>query len=750
MARPSWITNAGNLATLEEKVISEITLQASGENLTFSLIGGSLPPGMRIDSNKIVGTPFEVSKSTKYNFVIRAQNSEGAIDRTFDLIVEGEDPPLWVTPTGDLDIGPNGEYFILNRSPIDYQLSASDTDLQAGQSLEYYLDDLSGELPPGLSLSKSGRITGIIDAPLVLDYKATNSNYDRQEFDLFPYDFGGGTQEGEALPRYLNRFYEFEVTVSDGISKEKRTFRMFVINEQQLRTDTTQLTIDNLTISASATYLRAPIFLTTGNLGTRRANNFITIPLEVYDPNQYSGAVTYDIVALEDSTQSVLPPGLEIDATNGNLFGKVPYQPAVTQQFSFRVRATRTDPFNNETTENYRTFLIKILGEVDSTISFVTPELVGILKPNQASTLSIVATTTLVGADVRYRLSSGSLPPGCSLAGDGTIIGKVNQVAEVGVQKGLTTIDLGAYGLNSFLLDGGTTSIDKEYRFTVQARDYYLQSAVEKDFKIQVTADTVTQYSNIFLKPLFSKSSRTAFYNFITSDNVFPVRSIYRPNDVTFGLQKEMKMLLQHGIETTAIEKYVPGLVNNFARKTFKFGKIKSAEAKENNKVIYEVIYIELFDDLENNKGSVSDRVDIQKFGNKIETSQTKYKVSDNYITVDQLVEKFLYPNSTTNMQKKLQEIYPDNDSTLIKIDEGFLPLWMRSVQTATGNALGYTKAVPIAYVQPGSSISIIKNINESGFDFKSLHFDVDRLTIDSVEGQAGDKYIAFPKRKVI
>ena len=209
MARPSWITNAGNLATLDEKVISQVSLQASGEDVEFSLIGGTLPPGMRIDDANIVATPFEVPKSTTYNFVIRAKNTEGAIDRTFNIIVEGEDPPLWVTPTGDLPIGPNGEYFILNKSPIDYQLSATDTDLQAGQTLEYYLDDLSGELPPGLVLSKTGRITGIIDAPLVLDYKATNSNYDRQEFDLFPYDFGGGTQEGEALPRYLNRFYEF-------------------------------------------------------------------------------------------------------------------------------------------------------------------------------------------------------------------------------------------------------------------------------------------------------------------------------------------------------------------------------------------------------------------------------------------------------------------------------------------------------------------------------------------------------------
>ena len=364
--------------------------------------------------------------------------------------------------------------------------------------------------------------------------------------------------------------------------------------------------------------------------------------------------------------------------------------------------------------------------------------------------MRISATTTLEGADVRYTKTVGNLPPGLSLAGDGTIIGKVQQVADVGESNGLTTIDLGQYGLNSFLLDGGTTSIDKEYRFTVQARDYYLQSAVSKEFKIRVTADTTTQYSNIYLKPFLNKTSRTEFYNFITSDNVFPISGIYRPNDPNFGIQKEMKMLLQHGIETVAIEKYVPGLVTNFARKTYKFGDIKSAEAKENNKVIYEVIYIEMFDDLENANGSIKDKIDISKYGNKIDASQTKFKISDNYITIDQLVEKFVYPNSTTIMKEKLQDIIPVDDSTRIKINEGFLPLWMSSVQTATGNALGYIKAVPIAFVEPGSSISIIKNIKESNFDFKTLNFDIDRLTIDSVEGEKGDKYIAFPKRKVI
>jgi len=751
MAKPTWVTSAGNLGTIQEKETQNIQLQTTGDNVSLTLISGSLPGGMRLENASLVGTPFDVAKTTKFDFVIRAKNSEGSIDRTFYLNVEGEDPPLWLTPTGTLDIGPNGEYFIMNKSPIDYQLSASDLDLSAGDELEFYLDDLSGSLPPGVTLSKTGKLSGIVNAQLTLDYKATNANYDQQQFDAFPYDYGGGTEEGDAVPKYLSRYFEFEVTVSDGISREKRKFRIFVINEQQFRSDTTLINADADTLLASATYLRAPIWITTGNLGIRRANNYITLPLEVFDPNQYSGSVVYEIVELEDSSPSTLPPGLEIDSTNGVLFGKVPYQPAVTQSFTFRIRATRTDSVNGEQTYSQRQFIIKIQGEVDSTIKFTSDELVGTLIPNEYSTLRVDATTTLENADVRYTLVSGNLPPGIRLGGDGSLIGKVQQIPDAGEQNGLTTIDLNGYGLNSFKLDGGTTSIDKEYRFTVQAKDFLLTSAITQDFKVLVNADTLTQYSNIYLKPLLSKSSRTDYYNFITDDKIFTLTSLYRPNDEQFGTQKSLSMLLQHGIETLLIEKYVPTLARNFSRKSYTFGNIKSAVAKNTaNEVIYEIIYVEMIDDLEYNGKSVSSQVNIKSDSKAIDASQDKFKVSTNLITIDQLVEKFVYPNSTSAMKQRFAEMYPEDDSTLIKISDSFLPLWMRSIQDTTGTSLGYIKAVPIAYVKPGTSISIIDNIKDSGFDFKNIHFDIDRLTIDSVEGQKGDKYIAFPKRKVI
>lgn len=750
MAKPVWNTTAGSLGTLQEKTTQSINLSATDAD-TFSVISGKLPGGLRLEGTKIVGTPFEVPDTRNYEFVLRASNSEGSIDRTFTLTVEGEDPPFWITPQGSLPVGPQGEYFILNRSPLDYQLTAGDNDLSAGETIEYYLDDLFGDLPPGLSLAKDGRLTGVIDAELTLDYKNASTNYDRQQYDVFPYDYGGG-DDGSGAPRFISRFYEFFVYATDGITRQRRTFRILVVNEQQFRADTLSISADTDTFISSATYLRAPIWTTTGNLGIKRANNFVTIPLEVYDPNQYSGTLEYSLVTNADSTASVLPQGMQLDTNNGVLFGKVPYQPAVTQSFTFTVQVKRTDPNTAETVYNRRQFIVQIQGEVDSTIKFTSPVLLGTLSPNQTSTLQVQAETILTNADVRYNLVSGTLPPGITLGGSGELIGKVNQFeTSPGAGDGLLTIDLSTYGLNSFSLDGGTTSIDRIFRFTIQARDYYQTSAVEKEFRVAVRADTLTQYSNIYLQPLLPKEKRQYYYNFTTDNTIFPQTYLYRPNDQAFGTQNEIRMLLQHGIETLRIEQYVPFLVKNFNRKTFKFGEVKIATAtNSNNEHIYEVIYVELLDEFEKGRVSISDQLDITNANNLITVDAKKYKASTNVITIDQLVEKFIYPNSVSNMQKRLREIIPSGDSTLININEEFLPLWMSSTQETTGTALGYTKAVPICYTKPGFGAEILENIKDSGFDFKNIEFEVDRLTIDSVEGETGDKYIAFPKRKVI
>ena len=194
----------------------------------------------------------------------------------------------------------------------------------------------------------------------------------------------------------------------------------------------------------------------------------------------------------------------------------------------------------------------------------------------------------------------------------------------------------------------------------------------------------------------------------------------------------------------------MPALVRNFHRKDFKFGDVKIATANDaEDNLIYEIVYVELFDDAEKTNGSVTSQVDITDANVNLTIDTDQFKASTNIITIDQLVRRFLYPNSVSNMQQRLRELIPAGDSTIININEKFIPLWMSSTQT-TGTALGYTKAVPIAYAKPGFGATILENIQNSGFDFKNINFEVDRLTIDSVEGEAGDKYIVFPKRKVI
>jgi hypothetical protein len=112
--------------------------------------------------------------------------------------------------------------FVLDNTPVDFQLEATDTDLSSADNLEFFIGDGDGELPPGLSMSTSGRITGIIDPILALDITARTGFYDTNLYDAYAYDFGKRPNIGEedflnvVTPRKLNRNYEFIVTYVRG------------------------------------------------------------------------------------------------------------------------------------------------------------------------------------------------------------------------------------------------------------------------------------------------------------------------------------------------------------------------------------------------------------------------------------------------------------------------------------------------------------------------------------------------------
>ena len=830
-----WTSLSGTtLTTLSERVTTTYALPIKSEylplasnNMTISLVSGTIPKGMRLSGENLVGTPLEVTRDTVYKFVVRA-NQNGVIDdRTYSIIVTGADAPTWVTAEDLLPVGPNNTFYIIDSAPLDFQLVATDTDLSAGDTLEYYIQEGDGELPPGIQLTTDGKLVGVVEPILALEDASGSGKYDTNNYGNYPFDFGIRPDNGfdsffydtviydtstpSNSPKKLNRFYEFIVSVSDGDTIVKRKFRIYVVGDDFLRADNTIMQVANGVFTADNSHIRVPIWLTPANFGFRRANNYVTLFLDVIDPNSLSGVISYSLQTTnDDGSTSALPPGMALDTINGEIAGKVPYQPAVTKQYKFTIRAFRQAATTAETSFKDKTFTVSMLGEIDSVLAWTTKADLGTINSNYISTLSVVATSTVPRANLLYTLTSGSLPPGLALSYDGEIIGKINSFGSVG-NLGLTVFDNA--GLQ---LDGNTTSIDRKFKFTVKVQDHFGYSAITREFTIQVTDPDDKLYSNLYIRPMLKTTQRSNYELIVSDNNLFDSSLIYRPNDPKFGIQKTMQMLVYAGIETKSVNNYVAATAKNHKRKTYRLGDIKSAVAKTPGTTteVYEVIYVEVIDPEDAIKKT---RKHFTTFNPTERTvDQTMYNLDADSVenleptglrmgtrggdVIFQLLPAFTIGTRTADVQVTSNPIsatlrsgditfrpdvqgsedpfrfrpVPENtvkaDSLAISVDGGnegkkyisnitnmrdniravgetelnFLPLWMRTSQPGSIENLGYVKAVPLCYVKPGNSTTIINALNTANVKFNRFDFDIDRYVIDSTTGNSNEQYLLF------
>ena len=579
---------------------------------------------MRLNGIIIEGTPLEVPRNTIYRFVVRATLNDEVQDRTYNIEVQGPDEPQWITTPDLLDIGANGTFYILDSTPVEYQFQVIDNDTSSGQVLTYFLGADSGELPPGITLTRDGKLIGVVDPVLALEKNARSGFYDESQFDRNPYDFSIASAQGfdsfyyditiydfatpTQVPKKLNRFYQFTISVTDGDTTAQRTFRIYVVGDDFLRADNTIMQVGSGIFSADNTHIRTPIWLTPSDLGVRRANNYITLFLDIIDPNSLTGYTYYELKTTnDDGSTSTLPPGMQLDAQTGEVSGLVPYQPAVTREYKFTVNAVRVTGGSAESTETQKTFKVLLLGEVNSNINWVTPSDLGDINSNFLSTLSVVATSDVPDAFVLYSVDSGTLPPGLELAYDGEIIGKINNFGSA------TSVGLTVFDSANLKLDGNTTSIDRTYTFTVKAQDHFGYSAITRTFTIDISDPDDKLYSNIYFSPLLKQTQRTTFNNFVRDVAIFPTENIYRPNDPEFGLTRDIKLLVYSGIESKLAEQYVAASALTTKRKNYKIGNLKTAVAKipGTNNVVYEVVYLDIKDPYEKD-GKVAESITIK------------------------------------------------------------------------------------------------------------------------------------------
>jgi len=913
----TWITPPGDLGTIPERIIAEIPLEATSAegNVVFSVIAGSLPSGMRIDQTLIKGSPVEVETFTVSRFVIRASDGVSIKDRTFSISVDGSDSPEWITDEGAIQVGSGENYFVLDNSWVDFQLEAVDTDLTAGDILEYYLAPRGGQLPPGLTRSKDGRIFGFTDPIFTIDYQDQTGAYDTTGYDIPPLDvyqaesngfdsffydtFTFDYNEPSETPKRLSRLYSFVVWVADKINPPvERLFSIWVVTEEFLKADNNVVQVDTNLFRADNDDNRIPYWITESYLGRLRANNYVTIYLDVYDPPSLPGSIAYFLLptnsgryqlnntdqvvegryeisgeqpifsyeligswdntktykvgeavtflkvtplfsatdtwvcikentnvlpsestywtrqfvntriqtfitpntslwtSLTPETSSTIPPGLELDTLTGELAGRVPYQPAITETYRFTMQAisfpttlqsinyTLVGNWNSSTeyTANQavrykefiyialyanqgvipsndagtwelavstaeKTFSVDMIGEIESNISWISDSDIGTINPNQPSELFVKAETTYTGGAVVYELESGSLPPGLTLLSSGLIQGKVTQFADSS-NKGLTRFfDSAASEENKFniIFDNQDTSFDQKFSFKIKARDTAGFTETLKDFSITVLSESTIVYSNLYLKAYQTKEKRLQWYDFITNFEIFRNEDIYRPGDQNFGVQTEIKVLLYAGIESTEAVKYVQAMSRNHYKKQLRFGDVKSAVAKDpvTQQVVYEAVYVEIVDEYEKNGKSISRSIELS---NKIES---KVLVSYDKITIDSDIPfvsdsdyQRVFPNSFKNMRSRMKGVGVRNRE--------FLPLWMRSVQPNNQVETGFVKALVLCYAQPGAAERIISRIKADNFDFKLINFTADRYIIDVIDGEIQDQFLPFPQRNVL
>lgn len=807
-----WTTPAGDLGVLTERVPIDIALSAISDQPTivYSVIAGRLPRGLRLENSNIKGSPTEVNTFTESRFVIRASDGVDIDDRTFKLSVDGADEPRWLTREGYLNVGPGDAYFVLDNSFVDFQLEVEDPDVIAGDTLEFFVSPMGGELPPGLILTRDGRITGFTDPIFSVEYGSDLSgDYDTTGYDIAPLDkaeaksngydsylydlFVFGYTEESRLPRRLSRSYTFVVSVTDGRTEVRRLFRMWVVTEEFLKADNTIVQVDTNLFTSDASSTRAPIWITESNLGRYRANNYLTVFLEVYRAPGLSTSLSYFLLDQNpDGSASEIPPGMVIDQTTGEIAGRVPYQAAVSKTYTFTVQAvdflleTAESSYNlrgswnanttyavndavtylgfiyiclqdhrnlipteaedfwlSSVSISEKTFLIEIVGEIESAIQWISDAHLGSVKPNLSSTLSLQASSTFYGNQVFYEFVSGKLPPGLELLSTGDIVGKVKQFAD-NSSLGLTRFYDDDNGTKTFntTFDSGSTSFDLIFEFQASARDSVGFAVNTKTFFIVVDVETGTTYASLYVKAFQNKTKRLNWFNFITDNNIFRTQDIYRYGDPGFGVQSEIKIILFAGIESVEAINYVQAMSRNHYNKRVTFGDIKYAKAKDpyTQETIYEAVYVEIVDPLEKNGKSISNEVQLKDdINSKVLVSYDAIKIDSDIPLVSDSDHQRIFPNSIKNMRSRITSLGTRNRE--------FLPLWMRSIQDDGIFESGYVSAFTICYAKPGKSQEIISRIKLSGFDFKQLDFEIDRYLIDVLDGNFEDKYLAFPQR---
>ena len=399
----TWQTPKGQLGTVSENTLFEkdiVAVDSSGLVVSYEFLSGQLPTGIQVvKEGKVSGVP-QASRDgaetgASYTFAVRASSASGAVaDRTFTITVSNIVSPILLPfqlPSPEIF---DGKF---------YQQSFSALDV-SNAKFEYTIND--GELPPGLTLTTDGLLSGYPTLNVGTGLDAV-SGYDKLNFGAFPYD------------RPANRpskTFNFSVQVSDGLKSSIRQYSLTVIRKSSYTGDTDFITSDNNYLRISEDNKYVPVILNPeGTILTVRQNDNFSYRFVGYHPadeeiafliNNYrivgfdDPFSNFDIAQFDQGDQGLFP-GATLNYSSGWLHGIAPAQTEALRIYSFNVVVY--NKFQPWVVGPEKTFNIVVLGDLYNSITWNTPNDLGTLAEGQPCTLQVNATSSN-GSDIVYTL----------------------------------------------------------------------------------------------------------------------------------------------------------------------------------------------------------------------------------------------------------------------------------------------------------------------------------------------------------
>lgn len=673
MAAPVWNTPVGSLGSYPGNSPLLITLSAYAVNpaaeLKFKIISGNLPEGTEKDPIRmdmfgtIRGTLKLAVNQTEYKFTVRITDEHLEFsDRTFSITVSNENKPQFLLKTGEV-------VNTLDSMYVEYDIQYSNP----VTTNQCYVNISSGELPPGLYMTETGKIVGYAEPPILPNKSPTK------------------------------RTYTITVQLTSDYGNDTAIYRLTVRNQQ-------------LTQGPGQ---RRPVILNNRPrvypIPTNDADyDFYTkdkTAIPVIESGEY---FSYKIIGHDFENSPIeykfsnLPTGLTGDENTGWITGIPVVNTPGLIRIDFGVKVRKKN--NIFMVSAVETFPFYISNTIKQDIQWVTDKNLGTINNNTISDMTIEATSHV---DLKYRLSGGKLPPNLQLLDNGQIIGKVSHQP------------------THYLMKQGESS---EFKFTIEAYSpVYKLVNDTREFTLKVHQYYEKPVESVYFKVGSDAKNRLIVKDLLNDTSIIPDEYLYRPLDPYFGKAKDVRFIHAYGIPVNGLETYLKVVENNHYYRKILLGPVQTAIARDdNNNVIYEVVYSPIMDELMNKEGGSSPQQII--WPRNIRETDAGYTINnttlftafeDNFTSQSPGRLRRLRPASLVNMRTQLTTTLGQNT------DISLLPRWMTS-QQRDGNTTGYIQAWVICHTLPGKSEIIKDNINNNwDHTLNEIDFSIDRYIID-------------------